>query len=198
MPADLVPDDLWERVAPLLPARPARRHRYPGRLPVDDRAALRGIVYVLCKSVSWRDWTEAGVWPQLHEVLPAELRAAGLLDMDDAAIDGSHVAVAATGTPVVGVLSTGRPMALSESLPSLSALVHAYCGGQQGTRAVAQAPFGITKPGGKLPYSMPRHTGQVSIHAGQHTGSGYRRTESDMTRAIATCPRHRCSRSDTA
>jgi transposase len=65
---------------------------------------------VLCKSVSWRDvpaeqvgcsgvtawrrlrdWTEAGVWPQLHEVLLAELRAAGLLDMDDAAIDGSHV-----------------------------------------------------------------------------------------------------------
>ncbi|MCX4641977.1 MULTISPECIES: IS5 family transposase [unclassified Streptomyces] len=108
--ADLVPDDLWERVAPLLPARAPRRHRYPGRLPVEDRAALRGIVYVLCKGVSWRDvpaeqvgcsgvtawrrlrdWTEAGVWPRLHEVLLAELRAAGLLDMDDAAIDGSHV-----------------------------------------------------------------------------------------------------------
>ncbi|MGC0334856.1 transposase [Streptomyces sp. SAI-170] len=79
-------------------------------MPADDRAALRGIVYVLCKSVrcpdvpaaqvgcsgvtAWRrlrDWTEAGVWPQLHEVLLAELRAAGLLDMDDAAIDASHV-----------------------------------------------------------------------------------------------------------
>lgn len=55
MPADLVPDDLWERVAPLLPARAPRRQRYPGRLRVDDRAALRGIVYVLCKGVSWRD-----------------------------------------------------------------------------------------------------------------------------------------------
>ncbi|MFE6128310.1 transposase [Streptomyces sp. NPDC056437] len=53
--ADLVPDDLWERVAPLLPVRPPRRQRYPGRLPADDRAALRGIVYVLCKSVSRRD-----------------------------------------------------------------------------------------------------------------------------------------------
>ncbi|MGN2363970.1 transposase [Streptomyces luridiscabiei] len=48
-------DDLWERVAPLLPARAPRRHRYPGRLPADDRAALCGIVYVLGKSVSWRD-----------------------------------------------------------------------------------------------------------------------------------------------
>lgn len=110
MSADLVPDDLWERIAPLLPVHPPRRHRYPGRLPVDDRAALRGIVYVLRKSVSWRDvpaewvgcsgvtawrrlrdWTEAGVWSRLHEVLLAELRREGLLEMDDAAIDGSHV-----------------------------------------------------------------------------------------------------------
>lgn len=38
-----------------------------------------------------RDWTEAGVWPRLHEVLLAELRKTGLLGMDDAAIDASHV-----------------------------------------------------------------------------------------------------------
>ncbi|WP_162257909.1 MULTISPECIES: IS5 family transposase [unclassified Kitasatospora] len=110
MSADLVPDDLWERIAPLLPARPARRHRHPGRLPVSDRVALAGIVYVLRKGVAWRDvpiqvvgcsgvtawrrlrdWTEAGVWLRLHEALLAELRAAGLLEMDDSAIDGSHV-----------------------------------------------------------------------------------------------------------
>jgi transposase len=107
---DLVPDGLWDRVAPLLPPRPPRRRRYPGRLPADDRAALRGIVYVLRKGVSWadvpterigrsgvtawrrlRDWTEAGVWPRLNEVLPADLREAGLLEMDDATVDGSHV-----------------------------------------------------------------------------------------------------------
>ncbi|MFH9016403.1 transposase, partial [Streptomyces sp. NPDC017943] len=50
-----MPDDLWERVALLLSPRPPRRRRYPGRLPADDRAALRGIVYVLCKGVSWAD-----------------------------------------------------------------------------------------------------------------------------------------------
>jgi transposase len=55
VPDDLVSDGLWDRVAPLLPPRPPRRRRYPGRLPVDDRAALRGIVYVLRKGVSWRD-----------------------------------------------------------------------------------------------------------------------------------------------
>ncbi|MGC9443127.1 IS5 family transposase [Streptomyces sp. WG5] len=107
---DLVPDGLWERVAPLLPPRPPRRRRYPGRLPADDRAALRGIVYVLRKGVTWadvptetigcsgmtcwrrlRDWTEAGVWPRLHEILLTEPRTTGLLELDDAAVDGSHV-----------------------------------------------------------------------------------------------------------
>ncbi|MBV1940535.1 IS5 family transposase [Streptomyces sp. NPDC060006] len=166
MSADLVPDDLWERVAPLLPARPPRRRRYPGRLPADDRAALRGIVYVLCKSVSWRDvpaeqvgcsgvtawrrlrdWTEAGVWPQLHEVLLAELRAAGLLDMDDAAIDGSHVRalkrgahtgpspvdrarpgskhhliVDRHGTPLVVALTSGNRHDVTQLMPLLDAI----------------------------------------------------------------------------
>lgn len=45
-----------------------------------------------------RDWTEAGIWPRLHEVLLTELRAAGLLDMNDAAIDGSHIRTLKRGT----------------------------------------------------------------------------------------------------
>ncbi|WP_432056222.1 transposase [Streptomyces sp. bgisy022] len=51
---NLVPDDLWDRIAPLLPVRP-RRHRHPGRPPVPDRVALAGIVHVLRKGVAWRD-----------------------------------------------------------------------------------------------------------------------------------------------
>jgi transposase len=108
--ADLVPDDLWERVAPLLPLAPERRHRYPGRLRVPDRVALVGIMYVLRTGVAWRDvpaetvgcsgvtawrrlrdWTEAGVWPRLHAALLTELRRAGLLDLDDCSVGGSHV-----------------------------------------------------------------------------------------------------------
>lgn len=108
--ADLVPDDLWERVAPLLPPAPERRHRCPGRLRVPDRTAFAGILYVLRTGVAWRDvptetvgcsgvtawrrlrdWTEAGVWSRLHAALLTELRRADLLDMDDCAVDSSHV-----------------------------------------------------------------------------------------------------------
>ncbi len=31
------------------------------------------------------------MWPRLHALLLTELRAAHLLDMDDVAVDGSHV-----------------------------------------------------------------------------------------------------------
>ncbi|WP_432277616.1 transposase [Kitasatospora brasiliensis] len=53
MRVDLVPDDLWERVAPLLPPAPERRRRHPGRLRVPDRAALAGNIYVLRTGVAW-------------------------------------------------------------------------------------------------------------------------------------------------
>ena len=95
---------------PLLPPRSSRRYRFPGRKPVDGRVALAGIMFVLRTNVAWRavpagkigcssvtcwrrlrEWTEAGVWPRLHEILLAELRSAGLLKMDDVAVDGSHV-----------------------------------------------------------------------------------------------------------
>lgn len=105
-----MPDALWSRVAPLLPERPARRSRNAGRLPLDDRGALAGIVYVLKTGVTWRevprevagcsgvtcwrrlrDWTEAGVWPELHRVLLEELRRQGVLELDVAVVDASHV-----------------------------------------------------------------------------------------------------------
>ncbi len=50
---ELVPDGLWERVAPLLPPPKPRRHRYPGRRPIDDRAVLAGIVFVLKTGITW-------------------------------------------------------------------------------------------------------------------------------------------------
>ncbi|GHH70354.1 hypothetical protein GCM10017772_16840 [Promicromonospora soli] len=50
---DLVPDGLWEQVAPLLPAPKPRPYRHYGRRRSDDRAALAGIVFVLRHGVGW-------------------------------------------------------------------------------------------------------------------------------------------------
>ena len=103
-----VPDGLWERLEPLLPSR-QRRFRYPGRRPLDDRQVLQGILFVLHTGIGWehlpqelgfgcgmtawrrlRDWQQAGVWERLHELLLAELHAAGELDWSRAVADSSH------------------------------------------------------------------------------------------------------------
>ncbi|EWY41582.1 transposase [Skermanella stibiiresistens SB22] len=51
MAKPLVSDELWAVVAPLLPSRPPRPKG--GRPPVDDRAALTGILFVLRSGIPW-------------------------------------------------------------------------------------------------------------------------------------------------
>jgi transposase len=47
-----VEDGLWELIEPLLP-KVERRFRYPGRKRLDDRKALRGILFVLYTGIPW-------------------------------------------------------------------------------------------------------------------------------------------------
>lgn len=96
-------------VEPLLP-KVERRVRYPGRKRHPDRLVFQGILFVLHTGIVWEhlpqelgfgsgmtcwrrlaEWTEAGVWPRLHQALLAELRGANALDFSRAAVDGSHV-----------------------------------------------------------------------------------------------------------
>jgi transposase len=57
-----------------------------------------------------RDWTEAGVWPALHQLLLAELRAADCLDLERCAVDGSHVRALKGGAHVgPSPVDRGRP-----------------------------------------------------------------------------------------
>lgn len=83
-------------------------------------------------------------------------------------------AVAATGTPLVAVLVQGRAYALPEAVRDASAIVMAPYGGPFGAQAITEVLFGVTNPSGKLPYSIPRHSGQLPVYHHQKAGSGYR------------------------
>ena len=108
MAKPLLPDDLWELLAPLLPPPKPRRRRFPGRKPIDDRQALTGILFILktglpweylpremgcgCGMTCWRrlqQWQHAGVWMKLHELLLAKLQGADRIDWSRAAVDSS-------------------------------------------------------------------------------------------------------------
>ena len=117
-------DGLWQRIEPLLP-KPQRNPRYPGRKRLDDRKVLCGILFVLYTGIQWEflpqqlgfgsgmtcwrrlaEWNRAGVWQRLHELLLAELHAAGKLDWSRAVIDSSHVRAARRGPKAARARST--------------------------------------------------------------------------------------------
>jgi transposase len=51
MAKELVSDELWEIIEPLLPPEPPKPEG--GRPRVDDRAALTGIIFVLKSGIPW-------------------------------------------------------------------------------------------------------------------------------------------------
>lgn len=53
MAKPILDDELWALIEPLLPPPKPRRVRYPGRKPLDNRAVLTGILFVLQTGLRW-------------------------------------------------------------------------------------------------------------------------------------------------
>jgi transposase len=107
---DLVPDELWALVVPLLPAPP--RPPYGGRQrTIPDRACLAAIVFMTRTATPWRllparelgcgspatcwrrltEWVNAGVFDQLHLQVLDRLGEQGELDWSQASVDSMSV-----------------------------------------------------------------------------------------------------------
>jgi beta-glucosidase len=97
-------------------------------------------------------------------------------------------AVLDAGKPAVAVVAMARPQGLASVVDRLPAILTAFYGGPHQGAALADALFGVTNPGGKLPITLPRHVGQVPIHHGRRWGSGYRRTEADIHKGYLDLP----------
>ena len=106
MAKPLLPDELWERIEPLIPEQSPKPKG--GRPPIEDRKTLTGILFVLKTGIAWedlpmemgcgcgmtcwrrlRDWQEAGVWEALVQLLLDELREADQIDWSRAAVDSA-------------------------------------------------------------------------------------------------------------
>ena len=85
-------------------------------------------------------------------------------------------AMAELGKPLVVVLVQGRGYVLPQEVLSAAAVVVSPYGGPFGPRAVADVLLGEVNPSGKLPYSVPRHPGQVPVYHHQRNGTGQRQT----------------------
>jgi transposase len=108
MAKELVTDELWETIEPLLPPEPPKPQG--GRPRIDDRAALTGIVFVLKSGIPWemlpqemgcgsgmtcwrrlKEWQEAGVWERLHRVLLERLGEAEQIEWERASLDSASI-----------------------------------------------------------------------------------------------------------
>ena len=138
MARPLLPDDLWTEIAALLP--PPRPRPKGGRPPIENRAALTGILFVLRSGLPWemlpaemgcgsgmscwrrlRDWQDAGVWSRLHQVLLGRLHAAGQIDWNRASVDSASVPAKKGALPPARtrrIAASRAPSATSSSTPA--------------------------------------------------------------------------------
>jgi transposase len=108
MAKELVSDELWAVIEPLLPPDPPRPRG--GRKRIPNRKCLTGILFVLKTGIGWEDlpqemgcgsgmtcwrrlqeWQAADVWQQLHQLLLDRLGQADQIDWSRASVDSTSV-----------------------------------------------------------------------------------------------------------
>lgn len=82
-----------------------------------------------------------------------------------------------TGTPVVLLLYSGRPVTCTWEQAHIPAIMQCWFPGERGGISVAKALFGDVDPSGRLPVSFPRHVGQIPCHYSRRPGGGRRYVE---------------------
>jgi len=73
-------------------------------------------------------------------------------------------ALQATGKPVVMVMINGQPLTINWENKFVPAILEAWFPGPESGRVVAETLFGDNNPGGRLPITFPKTTGQIEFN----------------------------------
>ena len=73
-------------------------------------------------------------------------------------------AAAATGKPVILLLTEGRPRFITAIAPLMKGIVMAYWSGRKSAEALADIVAGDYNPDGRLPFSYPKSMGEVVLY----------------------------------
>ena len=73
-------------------------------------------------------------------------------------------AAAATGKPVILVLTEGRPRFITGIEPSMKGILMTYWSGKKTAEAIADVLFGDYNPDGKLPFIYPKSMGEIVLY----------------------------------
>ena len=102
-----------------------------------------------------------------HGFMSGEARSRTNIDLPGLQLELLQKAYAVNPN-IVLVLNNGRPLTIPWAAEHIPAIVEAWQLGSQTGNAVAQVLYGDYNPGGKLPMTFPRNTGQIPIYYNKH------------------------------
>ena len=89
-------------------------------------------------------------------------------------------AIAATGKPLVVLVSAGRPLIFNWTADHVPSIAYTWWLGTQAGNAIADVIFGDYNPSGKLPISFPRAEGQIPIYYNHFSTGRPAKNDTDM------------------
>lgn len=95
-------------------------------------------------------------------------------------------ALAATGKPVVMVLTTGRPLALEWESENMNAILNSWAAGTEAGHSIADILYGDVNPSAKLTTSFPYNVGQEPIYY-NHKNTGRPHPDYDPYKKYTSC-----------
>jgi beta-glucosidase len=128
----------------------------PTPVDIDDDAAIDGAVMAAATA----DVAVVVVGQRQNQV--GEKASVASLDLPGRQLEQLR-AIVATGTPVVLLVMSGRPLDLQWAAEHVPAILQVWYPGTRGGDAVAAALVGAVSPGGRLPFTWPRHVGQLPM-----------------------------------
>ena len=90
-------------------------------------------------------------------------------------------AVAATGTPIITVIISGRPLGLGTVADHSQAIVWAGYPGPTGGRLITELIMGDREPIGRLPVSLPRSAASLPVAYNERLGAARRYVDSESS-----------------
>ena len=127
------------------------------RRTIREAADLAARADVVVLAIGDNEQTSREAWATNHLGDRATL---DLVGQQDELVD----AVAATGTPIVALLFSGRPASVRNLAVKAAAILELWYLGQESGRAIADVLFGDVNPGGKLPITIPRSVGHLPAY----------------------------------
>lgn len=97
--------------------------------------------------------------------------------------------VIATGTPTVVLVMSGRPLDLRPA-DGAAAVLQVWYPGTRGGEAVAAVLFGDVSPAGRLPFTWPRHVGQLPTYYAHRTTFAPEGADTRYWNDASTAPRY--------